>query len=105
MSNYQSSGRLSDNGSTDTVVCSGTATLSSHIDNGTGVMTWQFKGPSGEWETIYGGTTGTTAQVFTDQNHMVNVYFGGDVVVKGVLSSGGGTPRFDWQIISSLDNK
>ena len=101
MSNFQKYGTLA--GTTDetsVASCRGAVTLSSHIMGGTGVVTWQFKGPDGVWRGIYGGTTGNTAQAFTNESHMVNVYFGGDVSVKGVLS-GGSSADFDYQIIGS----
>jgi hypothetical protein len=68
-------------------------------------MTWEFKGPDDVWRTIYGGTDGQTAQVFTDVDHMINGYFANDVKVRGSLASGAGSPSFDWQIFSNPRNR
>jgi len=75
-----------------------------HIDNGTGTMTWMFMGPDGVERIIYGGSDGTTAQAFT-ATHMTNIFFGNDVSVRGTVSGSGGSPIFDWQILSNPVNR
>jgi hypothetical protein len=103
-SNYVGFGRLSTNTSTPFVSCRGWTTLAMHIDNGTGTWTWEFKGVDGETRTILGSANNTSALVFTASN-MVNVFFGSDVRVRGTLSSSGGTPRFDYQIMGNPSNR
>ena len=102
-SNYQNYGTVTTDTSTSAVACRGWATLSAHLDSGTGTWTWEFKGPDGVWRSIYAGSDGTTEQAFTD-SHMINVFFGGDVVVRGTGSSGS-SPQWDWQIVSNVANR
>ena len=49
MSNYTSHGTITTNTTTDEVSCRGWATLSAHLDSGTGTWTWEFKGIDGVW--------------------------------------------------------
>lgn len=102
-SNYQNYGTITTDTSTSAVTCRGWATLSAHLDSGSGTWTWEFRGPDGVWRTIYAGTDSVTAQVFTSSN-AVNVFFGGDVRVRGTASSGS-SPQWDWQIMSNLANR
>ena len=103
MSNYAKFGTLTANGSTDEVSVRGWATLSCHIDSGTGTMTWEFKGIDGVWRTIIAAVDNITPQVYTATN-MLNVFFGTGVKVRGTLSAGS-TPVFDWQIMSNPSNR
>jgi hypothetical protein len=103
MSNFTGSGTITTNTQTDVVSCRGWATLSAHLDSGTGTWTWQFKGPDGVWRSVYAGSDGTTEQVFTATN-MINVYFGTDVKVRGNATSGS-SPQWDWQIMSNPSNR
>lgn len=103
MSNYSKKGTLTADGSSDWTSVRGWATLAAHGDFGGGTLTWKFKGADDEEETIYSGTAGTTAQSFT-QPHMINVFFGGDVVVRGTLASST-SPDLDWQIIGNPRNR
>ena len=100
-SGFQAYGTITTDTTTDSVKCRGTTTLTAHLDSGGGTWTWQFKGPDNVWRTILGGTDGITAQTFTASN-MVNVYFGGDVVVRGNATDAA-APTWDWQIISNFD--
>ena len=100
---YQDNGTLTDDGTTDEVQVSGYVTCSAHYDSGTGTMTWQFKGPDGVWRSIYAGSNGTTEQAFSS-SHISTLHFGGDVRVRGNLSSSS-SPQIDWQIISSSLNR
>lgn len=102
-SNYQNYGTVTTDTSTDSVACRGWATLSAHLDSGTGTWTWEFKGPDGVWRSIYAGSDGTTEQAFTG-SHMINVFFGGDVLIRGTGSSGS-SPQWDWQIVSNVANR
>ena len=103
MSNFTKYGTITGDTSTDWCSCRGWVTLSNHIDSGTGTMTWSFKGPDGVERTIIAGSDNITAQAYT-ASHMVNVFFGGDVQVRGTVS-GSSTPQFDWQIIGSSWNR
>ena len=103
MSNYQTSGTFTADGNGTSVSLRGWATLTAHFDSGSGTVTWQFKGPDGVWRSIYGGSTGTTEQAFT-VSHMINVFFGGDVAVRAVLSASS-SPQIDYQIISNPNNR
>jgi hypothetical protein len=103
MSNYVSYGTLTTDASATEVACRGWATLSAHLDSGTGTLTWEFKGPDGVWRTIIGGSDFITAQAYTATN-MVNVFFGADVTVRCTGSSGS-TPVWDWQILSNVANR
>lgn len=102
-SNYQGSGTISSVTTTDAVTCRGWTTLSAHDDAGTFSITWQFKGPDGVWRTIYGGSDNITAQTYTAA-HMVNVFFGGDVQVRGNVTTASGL-TLDWQIIGNVANR
>jgi hypothetical protein len=102
-SNYEGYGTVTTDVSTASVSCRGWATLSAHLDSGTGTWTWEFKGPDGVWRQILGGSDSITVQAFTASN-MVNVFFGNDVVVRGTGSSGS-TPVWDWQIASNVANR
>jgi hypothetical protein len=103
MSNYVGYGTLTTDASTADVTCRGWATLSAHLDSGTGTLTWEFKGADGVWRTIISGSDHVTAQVYTASN-MVNVFFGDAVRVRATGSSGS-TPVWDWQIMSNLSNR
>ena len=81
----------------------GWATLSAHLDSGTGTWTWQFFGPDGVWRAIIAGSDSVTVQAYTTSN-MINVYFGDDVLVRGNGTSGS-SPVWDWQIISNRANR
>lgn len=100
---YEASGTLEDDGYTDAITVSGWATASAHYDSGTGTMTWQFKGPDGVWRSIYGGAGNTTEQAYT-ASHCANFFFGGDVQVRGELSSSS-SPQVDWQLSGSSMNR
>lgn len=104
MSNFVNSGTITGNTSTDWVSVRGWCTLSCHIDSGTGTMTWNFKGPDGVERGIIGGSDNITAQAYT-ASHMVNVFFGTDVKVRGTVSGSASTPVFDWQIMGSSWNR
>ena len=99
MTNFSASGNILTDTTTASVSCRGSTTLSTHLANGAGTWTWQFKGPDGVWRTIIGGSDGVTAQQFTASN-MINVYFGGDVSVRGNATAGS-SPDWDWQIIGN----
>ena len=103
MSNFTGYGTLATDASAAAVSVHGWATLSAHLDSGTGTLTWEFKGADGVWRSIYGGTDGTTVQAFT-ATHMANVFFGADVNVRATGSSGS-SPVWDWQIMSSPANR
>jgi len=103
MSNYKGYGTVETDTSTDDIACRGWATLSAHLDSGSGTWTWEFKGADGVWRTIYGGSDFVTAQSFTATN-MINVFFGSDVRVRGTGSSGS-SPVWDWQIMSNPNNR
>lgn len=103
MTVHKATGTITSDTTTDPVVCSGVATLSAHLDSGSGTWTWQFKGADGVWRDIYGGSDGTVLQSFTG-SHMINVSFGNDVRVRGSASSGS-SPEWDWQIISNPMNR
>jgi hypothetical protein len=103
MSNYQNYGTVTTDTSTNAVACRGWATLSAHLDSGTGTWTWEFQGPDGVWRNIIAGSDGITVQSFT-ASHMINVFFGGDVIVRGTGSSGS-SPQWDWQIVSNVANR
>ena len=100
---HQGYGTVTSNITTESVSCRGWATLAAHLDSGSGTWTWQFLGPDGVWRNIYGGGDGTTVQSFT-ASHMVNVYFGNDVPVRGVASNGSSV-EWDWQIFSNVANR
>lgn len=103
-SNYQAYGTITQNNvETEAVACRGWVTLSAHYDSGSGTLTWEFKGPDGVWRSIYGGTDGTTEQAFTD-SHMVNVFFGGDVLVRVAVTLAT-NPQIDWQVIGNVANR
>lgn len=102
-SNYQNYGTITTNTTTDSVACRGWATLSAHLDSGSGTWTWQFKGPDGVWRDIYAGADNGTLLSFSD-THMVNVFFGGDMLVRG-NATGGTSPQWDWQIVGNLANR
>ena len=103
-SNYVGFGTLTANGDTDEVSCRGWSTLSAHADTAGGAtLTWQFKGADGVFRNILGTSSSTTALAFTASN-MVNVYFGTDVKIKGVLTSGT-NPVWDWQIMGNPSNR
>jgi hypothetical protein len=103
MSNYVNSGSLESDTTTGTAICRGWATLSAHLTSGTGTLTWQFKGPDNTWRSIYAGADGTTEQVFT-ASHMLDVYFGDEVRVRAVGSSGS-SPVWKWQLLSNVSNR
>lgn len=103
MSLYVGTGTITTDTSGDPVVCRGWSTLSAHLDSGSGVLTWEFKGPDGVWRTIYAGSDNATAQSYS-ATHMLNVFFGGDVVVRCTGSSGS-SPQWDWQIIGNVSNR
>ena len=103
MSLYVNYGTLTTDTVTTDVICRGWATLSAHLDSGTGTFTWQFKGPDGVWRNIYAGADGTTLQAFTDTN-MIDVYFGDEVRVRGSGSSGSSVV-WKWQIMSNVANR
>jgi hypothetical protein len=103
MSNFQGYGTVTADGSTSGVVCSGYVTLAAALDSGSGTWTWEFKGPDGVWRSIYGGSTGITEQSFTS-SHMINAYFGGDVLIRGTASASSAV-QWDWQIISNVKNR
>ena len=100
---HQGFGTVTTDTVTEWVSCRGWATLAAHLDTGSGTWTWQFKGPDGVTRDIYGGADGTTVQSFTG-THMVNVYFGNDVTVRGSATSGS-SPEWDWQIFSNVVNR
>jgi hypothetical protein len=103
MSNYVKTGTLTTDASTDEVIIRGWATLSAHLDSGTGTLTWQFQGPDGVWRSIYGGSDFLTEMAFT-ATHMVNVFFGDSVRVRATGSSGS-SPQWDWQVMSNPANR
>jgi len=103
MSNYQKYGTLTTDASTVSVACRGWATLSAHLDSGTGTLTWEFQGPDGVWRNIFGGSDNITLQAYTATN-MVNIYFGNDVIVRAT-GSAGTSPVWDWQIMSNVNNR
>ena len=103
MSNFTGYGTVRADGNTDEFICRGWTTRSAHLDGGSGTWTWQFAGPDKEFRDIYAGGDGTTVQSFT-ATHMINVYFGGDVIVRGV-ASGSSSPTWDWQVMGSLANR
>lgn len=103
MSNFKNYGTLTGNGSANAVSIRGWATLSAHLDSGSGTLTWEFKGPDGVWRSIYGGNAGDTEQAFT-ATHMINVYFGDDVNVRCTASLST-SPVWDWQIMSNPANR
>lgn len=103
MSNYVSWGTLETDASVEGVSLKGWATLSAHLDSGSGTLTWEFKGVDGVWRTILGGSDFLTEMEFT-ASHMVNVFFGTDVNVRCTGSSGS-SPVWDWQIMSSVANR
>jgi hypothetical protein len=103
MSNFKKFGTLTTDASTDSVGCRGWATLSAHLDSGTGTLTWEFLGPDGVWRTILGQTDHITPEVYTASN-MINVFFGSDVKVRGT-GSAGTSPVWDWQIMSNPVNR
>jgi len=102
-SQHQAFGTVTSDTTTESVVCSGFVTLSAHLDSGSGTWTWQFQGPDGVWRSIYGGTNGVVEQSFSN-SHMINVYFGNDVPIRGSASSGS-SPQWDWQIVSNPRNR
>ncbi len=97
-------GTMTTDTDTDAVVCRGWTTISAHLDSGTGVLTWNFKGPDNVWRGILVGSDFITALAFTDVSHMANVFFAVDVEVKATGSSGS-SPVWDWQISSERENK
>lgn len=103
MSNFQGFGTVTSDASTESVSCRGWSTLSAHLDSGAGTWTWEFSGADGVFRTLYGGSTGETAQVFTN-SHMINVFFGSDVIVRGTASAGT-SPVWDFQILGNLRNR
>jgi len=108
ISNYIDYGTLTTDTDTATdsgrgTSCRGWATLSAHLASGAGTWTWQFRGPDGVWRSVYGGTDGTTEQVFT-ASHMVNVYFGDQVSVRANATAGT-APSWRWQIMSNPGNR
>lgn len=103
MSNFQGHGTVTSDGNTDQFIVRGWTTLSAHLDSGSGTWTWQFAGPDKEFRDLYAGTDGTTIQQFTG-THMINVYFGNDVLVRGV-ASGSSSPTWDFQVIGSIANR
>ena len=103
MSNYTGYGTVSTDTSTASVKCRGWTTLCAHLDSGTGTWTWEFMGADGVWRVLYGAADNITAQAYT-ATHMVNIYFGSDVLVRGTGSSGS-SPQWDWQILGNLANR
>jgi hypothetical protein len=103
MSNYVNTGTLITDASTASTACRGWATMSAHLDSGVGTLTWEFKGPDGVWRIIYGGSDNITSQAYTAA-HMVNAFFGTDVRVRAT-GSAGTNPVWDWQVMSSPDNR
>ena len=99
LTNYSAYGNIQSNTTTEWVSCRGLTTLTAHLASGAGTWTWQFQGVDGVPRTLYGGATGETAQVFTASN-MVNVYFGGDVLVRGSATAGA-SPNWDYQLIGN----
>ena len=96
-------GTLITDASTTGVLVNGWATLSAHLDSGTGTLTWEFKGPDGVWRNIYAGSDNITIQSYTAA-HMANAFFGDDVLVRATGSSGA-SPVWDWQVLSSPLNR
>ena len=103
MSNYVAYGTLTTDASTDSASVRGWATLSAHLDSGTGTLTWEFKGADGVWRNIFGGTDNVTVQSYS-ASHMCNAFFGSDVNIRATGSSGS-SPVWDWQIMSSPVNR
>ena len=103
MSNFVGSGTITTNTTTSSIACRGWATLSVHLDSGSGTWTWQFKGPDDVWRNIIGGSDFITSQAYTATN-MINVFFGTDVRVRGNATSGS-SPQWDWQIMSTPFNR
>ena len=103
MSNYTAYGTLTTDASTAEISCRGWATLSAHLDSGTGTVTWEFKGIDGVWRTILAGSDNITAQVYTASN-MINVFFGTGVRVR-MTGSAGSTQVWDWQMMSNPWNR
>jgi len=103
---YVGSGTLTTATSSDSTEVAGYATLSGHLDSGTGTFTWEFKGPDGVWRNIFlqgwvadGSAITSVVAAFTG-SHVINVFFADDVLVR-VTASSVSTPQFDWQVMSS----
>lgn len=103
MALHEAYGQVTTDTSTRSVKCNGFVTLSAHLGSGSGTWTWQFRGPDGTWRSIYGGNDGTVEQAFTG-SHMVNVYFGNDVAIRGNATLGS-SPEWNWQIMSNPSNR
>lgn len=103
MSNYQAYGTISSVTTTDEVSCRGWVTLVGHLDAGTLSVTWQFKGADGVWRDIYAGSDNVTVQTYS-ASHMVNVFFGSDVRVRGNVTTATDL-TFDWQILGNVANR
>jgi hypothetical protein len=103
VSNYVGYGTVTTDVSSDEVSCRGWATLSAHLDSGTGTWTWEFKGVDGVWRSILAGSDFITVQAYTASN-MINVFFGTGVKVRGTASAGAGA-TWDWQIMSNPSNR
>lgn len=97
-------GTLTTDASTDAVTCRGWTTISAHLDSGTGILTWEFKGPDDVWRGIIVGSDFVTALAFTSVSHMANVFFAADVLVRATGSSASSVV-WDWQIFSEYENK
>lgn len=102
-SNFQKFGTITTDTTTEAVVCSELATLTVHLESGTGTWTWQFKGADGVWRDLYGGADNTTLQQYNTSN-MVNVAFGSDVQIRGVTTDSASVV-WDWQILSNPRNR
>jgi hypothetical protein len=106
MSNYVGYGTLTTDIPTDSVNCRGWTTCTAALDAGTGVLTWEYKGPDGIWRGIVGDSNGfIEPAVFTSESHMFNVFFGGDVQVRATGSSAAGGLTWDWQIFGNVANR
>lgn len=104
MSNYKNYGTLTANGSGDWVSVCGWATLICTGTWDTATMTWKVMAADGNEVSIFGGSDNITEQAYT-ADHMVNVFFGDDVSVRGTVSSVGGSTDLDWQIIGNPNNR
>ena len=90
-------GTITTDTQTDEFVCNGWATLSAHLDSGSGTWTWQFKGIDGVWRSIYAGSDFITEMAFTASN-MINIFFGTDVDFKIFFPTDPGILCFDFKI-------
>jgi len=104
MSNYVSYGTITGNTSTDWVSLCGWVTCACTGTWGGATITWKVKGVDGNEISIFGGADNITAQAYT-VDHMINVFFGTNVRVRGTVSNKSGTTDLDWQIMSSPLNR